>query len=415
MSNQGWFVAADERSSGPFSDEQFHDMLNSGLITPNTLVWSEGMKAWQKAKDVPGLIPDSLCPPPLPAGFAPKENCKYFKFSADIPTWPLFGRILLIAISAALVIPLPWTLTSFYRWIVPKIKFPTRVTFTGKAADIWYVLMLNAACGYAGIIHSLLPILLLPLTTLFTLQITHWVVANLHRENRTTRLAFSGSYWEMLGWTILLWISLVTIIGWAWVGTAWARWMCRNVDGLGKQANFEASGWSLLWRTFALVLTVILIIPAPWSIGWYARWIVSQFCIGEPQISVTLLQYPSTITKLSSLPVNPAKVGIGALVIFTAVAGYLLIAAKQSPLDCMSDMDPSASGIMWGRVSCAVRAENLTISKVTLNRGICKPALFGLNYNEPYQKGQVITVNGLCTILELSIDSNKGTWTWNFE
>ena len=49
----------------------------------------------------------------------------------------------------------------------------------------------------------------------------------------------------------------LTIIGWAWVATAWTRWMCRNVQGSSRELVFTASGWGYLWRALVVAVTAI--------------------------------------------------------------------------------------------------------------------------------------------------------------
>jgi len=51
-----WHYAADGKPLGPFSDEHFQNLVHSGVVTPDTLVWREGMGAWQRYSEV--------CPPP---------------------------------------------------------------------------------------------------------------------------------------------------------------------------------------------------------------------------------------------------------------------------------------------------------------------------------------------------------------
>ena len=65
-------------------------------------------------------------------------------------------------------------------------------------------------------------------------------------------LSFSGSVWAYLGWTILTVLSIFTIIGWAWVYTAWLRWFCRNVQGTRREVLFIGSGLEFLWRAIVL-------------------------------------------------------------------------------------------------------------------------------------------------------------------
>ena len=39
-----------------------------------------------------------------------------------------------------------------------------------------------------------------------------------------TSLTFEGGYWSFLGYYLLFFVSIFTIIGWAWVSAAWWRW-----------------------------------------------------------------------------------------------------------------------------------------------------------------------------------------------
>ena len=75
-----------------------------------------------------------------------------------------------------------------------------------------------------------------------------WFIANLASNGQPLGLSFSGSVWAYLGWTILAAISIITIIGWAWVYTAWLRWFCRNIQGTRREVLFIGSGLEVLWR-----------------------------------------------------------------------------------------------------------------------------------------------------------------------
>jgi len=218
--------------------------------------------------------------------------------STTVRVWPLFGRTLLLWICGVFVIPLPWAATSFLRWFVGQIELPQqqRASFAGKAGDIWYAFILYMLCVYglaaasllapdseesalASLIINLVHLLVLPVTTLFVLIVTRWFFANLVWEGRSAPLQFTGGYWALLGWSILAPLSFITIIGWAWVYTAWGRWLCRNVKGSARQLVFTASGWSFLWRTIAYVLSALFVIPIPWTYRWYIRWLVSRFAL----------------------------------------------------------------------------------------------------------------------------------------
>ncbi len=194
-------------------------------------------------------------------------------------------------IGVLFVIPAPWVMTAFYRWAVSHLRVPQipALGFTGKVGDIWWVFILMALCAYAGLPEAhaapkehvhVLPIMLLPIQAILSWLALRWIIENITSAGQPLALHFNGSVLGYIGWTLLLYISFVTIIGWAWVTTAMMRWIAGNIDGTPGPVVFNASGWQVLWRTFALSLGCIFIIPIPWLLHWYARWYVSQFAIG---------------------------------------------------------------------------------------------------------------------------------------
>src|SRR6185437_1838660 len=69
MSNRSWFFASSGQQQGPYPEAQFRDLIARGTITPQTLVWCEGMAGWEKAGEVPGLMSGAAgAPPVLPQG-----------------------------------------------------------------------------------------------------------------------------------------------------------------------------------------------------------------------------------------------------------------------------------------------------------------------------------------------------------
>ena len=71
-------------------------------------------------------------------------------------------------------------------------------------------------------------------------------------------------------------LSFFTIVGWAWVGAAFMRWMCRKVEGTNSRILFTGTGWEYLWRTVVFGLSAAVIIPIPWTYHWYVRWFLSR-------------------------------------------------------------------------------------------------------------------------------------------
>ena len=82
--------------------------------------------------------------------------------------------------------------------------------------------------------------------------------SKLGTEDGTLRLSFEGGYLPYIGWNILLGLSFITIIGWAWVAKFMMQWICRNVRGTAE-FDFTATGLSILWRTLVAVLLTILV------------------------------------------------------------------------------------------------------------------------------------------------------------
>jgi hypothetical protein len=285
MSNRSWFFASQGKQQGPYPEAQLREFIANGTVTAETLVWSEGMAGWQKAGDIPGLLAGASGAPPVPqrGGLSATGTAAGQSLSVDFSIWALLGRALLFLIGFLLVIPAPWTATSFYRWFIERLRVPQRpdLGFTGKPGDIWYVLVIQGLCSYAGFSDSYLPLIVIPLEAFLSWMTIRWIVANISSQGRHLPLTFAGSPWAYIGWYVLLYVSAITIIGWAWVTTAWIRWICRNITGTRRNIVFNASGWQVLWRTLVFALAAALIIPIPWAMGWYARWYVSQFGLVE--------------------------------------------------------------------------------------------------------------------------------------
>ena len=159
MAVRAWYVLTDGNRTGPFTDEQFREQTAQGRVTAETLVWADPMKEWARAADVtvaglnlPGQPPalGGIRGPLVATGGQPGPA-----FATALRTWPLLGRSLLLVIGQVLVIPSPWTTTSFYRWFVGELRLPNgkAVSFTGQPGDIWYIFMLSALCGLAGAAH----------------------------------------------------------------------------------------------------------------------------------------------------------------------------------------------------------------------------------------------------------------------
>lgn len=288
MPNRSWFYAANGQQQGPFPEEQLRDLIARGTVRADTLVWSEGMAGWQKVAEIPGLMSMPPGPPAMPRAGGPPvftggQGVGGNAVSADLPLWGLLGRTLLYVIGIFLVIPAPWVGTSLYRWLVSRLHVPGRpnLEFTGQVGDRWYVFVIMGLMGYLGVYDSTLQLLTIPLQAVLSWLLLTWLVSKLSSNGQPLPLAFNGSILTFIGWQILLMISFITIIGWAWVATAWMRWICRNISGTRREIVFNASGFDVLWRTIVFAIACGFIIPIPWMLRWYAQWYMSQFALVE--------------------------------------------------------------------------------------------------------------------------------------
>jgi hypothetical protein len=283
MSGRSWFVAVGDKQEGPYSEDEFRDLIARGAVRTDTYVWADGMPAWQFAGDVPGLLSSGRPPPsiprqasPIPAGSGQSGQ----SFSIDFSIWEMTGRALIFVIGFLLVIPAPWVAASFYGWVTSRIHVPGRgqLSFTGKPLDIWYVFVALALLTYVGQSGvGYIELLVFPLQAFLSWLSLRWVIANISAQGQPLELSFAGNVWTYIGWYLLFYLSIITIIGWAWVITAWIRWFCANIDGTRRAISFHATGLEMLWRTLVFSIACIFIIPIPWMIGWYGRWYISQF------------------------------------------------------------------------------------------------------------------------------------------
>ena len=67
MGAQIWFYEKDSKPAGPVSEEELWELLNTGVITKDSLVWKEPMEKWLAFSEVHELrIPPRPKPPPIP-------------------------------------------------------------------------------------------------------------------------------------------------------------------------------------------------------------------------------------------------------------------------------------------------------------------------------------------------------------
>lgn len=288
-----WFYASEGKQQGPYPEGQFRDLIAQGIVRPDTLVWSEGMAGWQKAAEIPGLVGGGA-PPTMPAGGPPAMGGGGYAgagyagggggsggaLSVDFGILEFTWRSIVMLIGMCFIIPVPWVFVWYTKWIVPCVKVPGRpnLSFTGSAMTLvpWFFgfIVLAIAIGLTGI--QLLSNLLFIVQIVLYWLLVKWMVTNLASNGQPLGLGFSGSVWAYIGWNLLFAISIITIIGWAWVAAAQMRWFCRNIEGTRREVVFKGSGLDILWRGIVAAILFSLIIPIPWVYRWIMNWFASQ-------------------------------------------------------------------------------------------------------------------------------------------
>ena len=191
-------------------------------------------------------------------------------------------------------IPMGWIYA--IRWLFRNISLSngTQVSFKGTARQMYGFFVLSAVLSILGRydptasepFSQATPLLVLAFALVwsFALLATEalvqralykFVCANVVLSSGT-RLTFRGRAWPYVWWTLLSLVSLFTIVGWAWVGTAFFRWQLKNTDAGNYHLTFRGKGVSLLWRAVCGLIASIAILSIPWVVAWLARWAVEN-------------------------------------------------------------------------------------------------------------------------------------------
>jgi hypothetical protein len=280
MANRFWFYAFQGQQQGPYPETQLRDLIARGMVRADTLVWSEGMAGWQKAGEIAELMSGADGTRDVPQSGATIMSYGGGRLSIDFGIWEFTWRSLLLLLGLILVVPAPWVIVWYVKWLVSRVYVPGRpnLSFTGQPLTIaaWYfgAIVLAICVALSGVkwLSNLMSVAQIALYWLFL----RYLVANLASNGQLLGLSFSGSLWAYLGWTILTVVSIITIIGWAWVYAAEMRWICRNIQGARRRVVFEGTGLQYLWRLIVVAIASGFIVPIPWVFRWIVHWQLSQ-------------------------------------------------------------------------------------------------------------------------------------------
>jgi GYF domain 2 len=288
MSSNFWYLDRDHTQRGPVAEDEFVRLIRQGVITRETMMWTAGMGEWRPAGQVPsvsalfgGPAPAIGAGAPVVGTGAPAVGPALGPLGSAIPVWGFFWRSVVTLIGVVLIIPAPWVGPWFYKWLCERISLPDGrpLTFSGKPGDIWYVFVAWGALMWIGQLkEGRFELVTIALSWILGVLLLKWACAHASTPDERLKLSFEGGYLPYIGWNILLALSAITIIGWAWVMKYMLRWICQNVRGTAEFA-FTGTGLEILWRTVVVVLLSILIIPIPWMMRWYTQWMFSQVAV----------------------------------------------------------------------------------------------------------------------------------------
>ena len=239
-----------------------------------------------------GTVFCHLCGAPVgaaPSAVGEPASAGPLRLSLEASALGLFGRSLLMALSFPFVIPVPWVISWFTGWLAGEVRASNgeNFRFSGTAANVWkiialYVLVYAVSFGTGlardendGPFWVYFPSLLSHLVMLaLGWMFTRWTINHLELNGRHWR--FDGSVWGFIGWNLLVSVSILTIIGWAWAIAGFYDWVASHVRDAGGDLRFLGAGHQVLWRTIVLVPFCIPIVTIPWALKWYYDWLVSQ-------------------------------------------------------------------------------------------------------------------------------------------
>ena len=144
MSSDFWFLDREHKQCGPVGEGEFVRLIRRGTISRETQIWTAGMSEWRMAGQVDRFAAlFGVSGPPAVDGRA-RGVSPTAALSAALPVWGLFGRALLVMLGHLLIIPSPWTSTSFYKWLCERVSLPDGrpLKFAGQPGDIWYIFIL---------------------------------------------------------------------------------------------------------------------------------------------------------------------------------------------------------------------------------------------------------------------------------
>jgi uncharacterized RDD family membrane protein YckC len=131
------FVLRDQQRTGPFSSPRLREMWEEGALTPDTLVWHEGLASWRAVRDVEAVM-SVVTPDPLAATEPPRERPAALEEPSAKRTSLLVRRSIARQIDSILILLVTASVGVKFGWLDPWniLIYPTFAVLLSSAA-LW--------------------------------------------------------------------------------------------------------------------------------------------------------------------------------------------------------------------------------------------------------------------------------------
>lgn len=124
MGQKGWYYLSGNRPIGPVSAQTIQELLDTQVISPDTLVWTEGLDTWKPISSITVFKTSLSVPPPVKVMVSKNTHNTFKPSGPQVRPWirfwartmdvTLFGG--LIGLLAGIVYP-PLLNSKFFGWI----------------------------------------------------------------------------------------------------------------------------------------------------------------------------------------------------------------------------------------------------------------------------------------------------------
>lgn len=152
-----WYYAEAGQQKGPVTDAEFDGLIQSGTIRPDTLVWREGMAAWQKlsaVRPVAGGVPPLVAPAAggsASSGTVPESVVRGREYAHDLGdyfsrSWDVFKSDPWVMIGATLAV----YACVFAANAIPYLGAVLGIIFTGPLMGGMFLFLLRKIRGQSA-------------------------------------------------------------------------------------------------------------------------------------------------------------------------------------------------------------------------------------------------------------------------